>query len=680
MDVRRSYLVTGVPAGIRRTYTVLPAFFPTPRIAPADPDRPLVSPLPLPPLPAGSSSSLTLTLYPDSTGRIPVITAITTDLAPYFRAIFALPDLSTGGLPRRAPFRYARGSSDPVWPPPGYILGWAGYNYQGYFEWHLAVSLGGGRIIHMPGPNESGPDLRVDTLTPAALLDPNFVGTRAPPGWTPQMGSDIVGRANHVYDRYGGEDAKSKYIGDTCETGIVWVKKDGKWVDVLEANCAGTVHLIVPELRHAGLLEPIDIFGDDWPLGRMLVTDSYVDACLEALDASAERAEWVFDVVGSFDPNDKIGPGGFDLPGTLAEHRRGFVPANRPLPYVILFENLASASAPAQEVVITDQLELARVETSTFSFGPITFGHRQFLPAPGVNEFTTTLDLRPDRNLLLRIGGELHPETGVITWRFTSLDPETGEVPEDPDAGFLPPNRNPPEGEGSVLFSIEPRRGLETGTVIANRARILFDRNAAIDTPVWLNTLDATPPVSQVQTLAESLATPEVSLRLDGQDEGSGVGSYELYVSDNGGPIQKWAEGLGETAVFGGEYGHRYAFYSRARDHAGNVEAAAGEADAVTAIGLSIDSLIAVVSSYRASGDIRQAAYIALMRHLQSAKQLLDRNRLAAVRKRLTGPFLRTLSAQRRRGAVSAGAAERLTRLTQALVADLQLRTPQGLH
>jgi hypothetical protein len=70
------------------------------------------------------------------------------------------------------------------------------------------------------------------------------------------------------------------------------------------------------------------------------------------------------------------------------------------------------------------------------------------LPA-GRNALSFRFDLLPDRNLLLDVSGELNVETGVITWRFRSLDPITLELPEDPDAGFLPPTRPRRRGKGS---------------------------------------------------------------------------------------------------------------------------------------------------------------------------------------------------------------------------------------
>ena len=69
-------------------------------------------------------------------------------------------------------------------------------------------------------------------------------------------------------------------------------------------------------------------------------------------------------VASSFDPNDKIGPGfGPD----------GFVQAGAVLPYRVDFENDPSATAPAQQVVITDQLS-ANLDWSTFRITEVGWG------------------------------------------------------------------------------------------------------------------------------------------------------------------------------------------------------------------------------------------------------------------------------------------------------------------
>jgi len=68
-------------------------------------------------------------------------------------------------------------------------------------------------------------------------------------------------------------------------------------------------------------------------------------------------------VVFASDPNDKVGPSGYG--------QARYVPGSASLPYSVDFENVATATAPAQKVVVTDQLDPAKVDLSTFSLGAI---------------------------------------------------------------------------------------------------------------------------------------------------------------------------------------------------------------------------------------------------------------------------------------------------------------------
>ncbi|MEZ6091817.1 MAG: hypothetical protein R3C05_28195 [Pirellulaceae bacterium] len=40
-------------------------------------------------------------------------------------------------------------------------------------------------------------------------------------------------------------------------------------------------------------------------------------------------------------------------------------------------------------------------------------------------------------------------------WQLTAIDPTTGEVPESPLVGFLPPNVDGAEGQGLVDYTIQ---------------------------------------------------------------------------------------------------------------------------------------------------------------------------------------------------------------------------------
>ena len=113
-----------------------------------------------------------------------------------------------------------------------------------------------------------------------------------------------------------------------------------------------------------------------------------------------------------------------------------YISGDEPLRYAIFFENLETASAPAQEVIITDQLDTANVDLSTLSFGPIAIGEKRVVPPPGLSAFATDVDLRPSNDIIVRIEASLNQDTELLTWRFIALDPATGEIPEDPLAGF----------------------------------------------------------------------------------------------------------------------------------------------------------------------------------------------------------------------------------------------------
>ncbi len=269
-------------------------------------------------------------------------------------------------------------------------------------------------------------------------------------------------------------------------------------------------------------------------------------------------------IVSANDPNNKVGPQGVGP--------EQYTPSLSPLPYVINFENLANATAPAHTIEITDQLDISKYDLSTFSFGDITLANQSFSPNPNRTTFTKDFDLRPANNIIARLNANLNSTTGLVTWRLESIDLATGLPTDDPLAGILPPNTTSPRGEGSVSFRVRLKPSVTSGTQISNQARIIFDTNAAIDTPVWTNTLDITSPTSSVQALPATVP-PSFTVSWAGNDTGSGIGRYTIYVSDNGGPFLPFLQDTTQTTgVFNGQAGHTYGFYSIATDAAGNRE------------------------------------------------------------------------------------------------------------
>ncbi len=279
------------------------------------------------------------------------------------------------------------------------------------------------------------------------------------------------------------------------------------------------------------------------------------------------------DVVKPFelDPNDKITTGTGDF---------GFIQALDRIYYTIHFENVRTASAPAQLVVVTDQLHPS-LDEKTFELGEIGFNNVVVWTPAGLTRFDSTTNVATDPNPV-RIHAELDPATRAVTWTLQSVDRVTGDYPEDPWAGFLPPNTTNHIGDGYVTFSVLPKTNAGVA-LITNRAVIVFGVNAPIATPVVTNLVDQTPPVSAVNPLPAYTATASFLVSWSGTDAGAGIAGYDIYVSSNGGPWRLWLANTPLTAAtFPGRVKTTYGFYSVATDRVVNIEAAPAVADATT--------------------------------------------------------------------------------------------------
>jgi hypothetical protein len=273
------------------------------------------------------------------------------------------------------------------------------------------------------------------------------------------------------------------------------------------------------------------------------------------------------------DPNDKG-----SIQGVGSQQ---FVTGLTRLVYPISYGNESDASASAQTVLVTDQLSPALVDLSTFSFGPMSIGGQTLLPPQGTT-YLTTVDLRPATNLLVGVDARVNTSTGLVTWKFTSIDPSTGLPTTNPTAGFLPPGAN-----GSVLFTVMPKQNLTSGTQVQNQATIVFDQNPSMSTPVVLNTLDTAAPTSKVLQLPSAETSSTFTVQWSGSDANSGIQSYTIFASVDGGLASAWQTNTATTsAAFIGVLGHAYGFYSIATDAVGNVEPSKTSPEAITTVAL----------------------------------------------------------------------------------------------
>lgn len=208
------------------------------------------------------------------------------------------------------------------------------------------------------------------------------------------------------------------------------------------------------------------------------------------------------------DPNEKVATPG--VRGTDI-----IVPGDR-IEYTIYFENVITATAPAQEVFITDLLSID-LDWNTIRFEEVAFDKTIVaIDDGGGNQFQTRqqiVDYRDgdNRTWWVDIFGILDPSTGLVEWTFRTLDPETGDLPIDALAGFLPPNDDTKRGEGHVTFSILPKADIPLGTEIRNKASIIFDINDAIITNEVRRVIDVAPPEEPDGSSAGSVYLPIMS-------------------------------------------------------------------------------------------------------------------------------------------------------------------------
>jgi Ca2+-binding RTX toxin-like protein len=269
-------------------------------------------------------------------------------------------------------------------------------------------------------------------------------------------------------------------------------------------------------------------------------------------------------IFASRDPNDIIGPA-----GAGQEH---WITTATSLPYTILFENKPEATASVHQLKITQKLD-ADLDWRTFRIGNFGWGDLQFTVPEKRSFYSDRLNLTSTLGLYVDVAAGIDVTTGDAYWTLTAINPATGEMETDPLKGFLPPNDAKASGQGFVNYSVGAKRGTATGTVIDAQARIIFDYNEPIDTPTIFNTIDSDLPVSSVATLPIIAEDTTFTVSWSGQDSenGSAVADYTIYVSKDGGAYTPWLTNTTlSEATYTGERGHTYAFYSIARDNAGN--------------------------------------------------------------------------------------------------------------
>ena len=334
------------------------------------------------------------------------------------------------------------------------------------------------------------------------------------------------------------------------------------------------------------------------------------------------------------DPNEKTGANGFGdsrhiLPDTV-------------IPYRVDFENLESATAPAQRVTITDQLD-DNLNWGTLQFTQAGFGDYRIEVPAGSQHFETTIDVVVEgENFDVAVTLDLDVTTGMVTAVFQSLQTDSELPPVDVLTGLLPPEDGTGRGQGFFAYTISPEADLPSGTEIRNIALITFDVNEVIATnqidPLdpskgtdptneALNTIDSASPTSAVLELPEAIGTETFSVEWAGTDEtqGSGISGYDLFVSADGGPFEQVLSRTPDTSFeFTGVSGVTYGFASVAHDNVGHVESIPTEPDTEILVIVGAWVNRANVYDVNGSGDVTPADLVAVLDQL-AEKFVFDR-------------------------------------------------------
>jgi len=228
------------------------------------------------------------------------------------------------------------------------------------------------------------------------------------------------------------------------------------------------------------------------------------------------------EMLGACDPNDMYGyiaPGGGNHVGLDV----------KTLEYTIEFENDPElANASALTVKVHNKLDGNVFDLASFATREVTIGNRK-ISVPAGHQWVRTIDMRPEINGVAQVSFSYDASTGDANWELVSLDPMSMEVTDVINQGFLPVNNDNGDGTGFLSYTVNLKENLADNTEISNKATIIFDANEPIETPTYLNVTDYQRPTSRiVNTDTDDSRT--FTFTVDGEDDGSGIWYYNLYV------------------------------------------------------------------------------------------------------------------------------------------------------
>ena len=207
-----------------------------------------------------------------------------------------------------------------------------------------------------------------------------------------------------------------------------------------------------------------------------------------------------------------------------------YIQSDQLLVYPVYFENIGTIEA--QDVFVTDVLD-------------------------------TNLDLST-LNIFSLPGSSFDEETRTLRWDLYGINLE-------------------PDSSSYVLYSIKPKPGLPSGTVIRNTASIQFEELALMNTNETINIIDSSRPEGIMDSLPSTMYQTAFPISWSGKDTIGEIKDFSIFVAvDSGGYVLFLTKTKDTSAIFTGENGKTYRFICIAEDLAGNVEVQDPVAEATT--------------------------------------------------------------------------------------------------
>ena len=322
----------------------------------------------------------------------------------------------------------------------------------------------------------------------------------------------------------------------------------------LDLNCVFSIHRVIYAMKNNPHIPVINLANmlysavmactgntpnaNDFRINFMDVWNDVMEVRVGCLVIS-KRHHWI-EVKNSCDPNEMIGPAGYD-------DEAHYIQPIRNMSYMITYENKSTATAPAHEVFINDQLDASAYDLSTFGFTAFGWAGKVWsVGGSKTKEFTRDISYTVNgTDIIVRVKGKFDEKTGEVNWSMVSLDKNGKEI-DDPNIGYLVPNNDNGDGEGFVSFSIEHKANPANGSTVSNKATIVFDANKPIETNTYVNTFDTDYPTSKMTKAEQS--GDNLVLSFEGSDATSGISSYNIYVFKDGGEAELLAADVRENS------------------------------------------------------------------------------------------------------------------------------------